>query len=39
MESNMNEDAQNLDHEDVQSVTANYSMADEVLEAVLAGLE
>jgi YebC/PmpR family DNA-binding regulatory protein len=27
------------DHEDVQSVTANYSMADEVLEAVLAGLE
>jgi len=27
------------DHEDVQSVTANYSIPDEMLEAVLAGLE
>jgi YebC/PmpR family DNA-binding regulatory protein len=27
------------EHEDVQSVTANYSIPDEVLEAVLAGLE
>jgi YebC/PmpR family DNA-binding regulatory protein len=27
------------DHEDVQSVTANYSIPDELLEAVLAGLE
>ncbi len=27
------------DHEDVQSVTANYSIPDEILETVLAGLE
>jgi transcriptional/translational regulatory protein YebC/TACO1 len=27
------------DHEDVQSVTANYSIPDEMLEAVLAGLQ